>query len=51
MKPAHAITPYRREGTNWVNRSSALYNSLMNRKNKSASLSRLTLKNSKSLYF
>ncbi|KAF0915422.1 hypothetical protein E2562_036274 [Oryza meyeriana var. granulata] len=31
---AHAITPYRREGTNWVNRSSAFYNSLRNRKNK-----------------
>ena len=30
---AHAITPYRREGTNWVNRSSAFYNSLRNRKN------------------
>ncbi|KAF0892448.1 hypothetical protein E2562_016735 [Oryza meyeriana var. granulata] len=31
---AHAITPYGREGTNWVNRSSAFYNSLRNRKNK-----------------
>jgi hypothetical protein len=31
---AHAITPYRREGTNWVNRSSAFYDSLRNRKNK-----------------
>jgi hypothetical protein len=39
---AHAITPYRREGMNWVNRSSAFYNSLRNRKNKFASLSRLT---------
>jgi hypothetical protein len=41
-RTAHAITPYRREGTNWVNRSSAFYNSLRNRKNKFASLSRLT---------
>ena len=40
---AHAIMPYRCEGTNWVNRSSAFYNSLRNRKNKFASLSRLTL--------
>jgi hypothetical protein len=39
---AHAITPYRREGMNWVNCSSAFYNSLRNRKNKFASLSRLT---------
>ena len=47
---AHAITPYRHEGTNWVNRSSAFYNSLRNRKNKLASLSRLTHKqNSTSL--
>jgi hypothetical protein len=51
MKPAHAITLYRREGTNWMNRSSAFYNSLKNRKNKSASLSRLTLKNSKEFVF
>jgi hypothetical protein len=48
---SHAIMPYRREGTNWVNHSSVFYNSLRNRKNKSASLSRLMLKNSKSLYF
>ena len=40
---AHAITPYRCEGTNWVNRSLAFYISLRNRKNKFASLSRLTL--------
>jgi hypothetical protein len=40
--PDHAITPYRREGTNWVNHSSAFYNSLRNRKNKFVSLSRLT---------
>jgi hypothetical protein len=40
--PDHAITPYRSEGTNWVNRSSAFYNSLRNQKNKFVSLSRLT---------
>ena len=34
-KPAHAITLCRREGTNWVNRSSAFYNPLRNRKNES----------------
>jgi len=31
---AHTITPCRCEGTNWVNRNSAFYNSLRNRKNK-----------------
>jgi len=51
-KLAHAITSCRREGTNWVNRSSAFYNSLRNRKNKYASLSRLTWEQKlKSLYF
>ena len=33
-KPVHAITPYRHEGTNWVNRSSVFYNPLRSRKNK-----------------
>jgi hypothetical protein len=33
MKPAHAITPYRHEGTSNVNRSSVFYNPLMNKKN------------------
>ena len=47
----HAITPYRREGTNWVNHSSAFYNSLRNRKNKFVSLSRLTLEELKEFVF
>jgi hypothetical protein len=51
MMPDHAITPYRREGTNWVNRSSVFYNSLRNRKNKFVSLSRLTLEELKEFVF
>jgi hypothetical protein len=51
MMPDHAITPYRREGTNWVNRSSAFYNSLRNPKNKFVSLSRLMLEELKEFVF
>jgi hypothetical protein len=51
MMPDHAITPYRREGMNWVNRSSVFYNSLRNRKNKFVSLSRLTLEELKEFVF
>jgi hypothetical protein len=49
--PDHAITSYSREGMNWVNHSSAFYNSLRNRKNKFVSLSRLTLEELKEFVF
>jgi uncharacterized membrane protein len=51
MMSDHAITPYRREGTNWVNRSLAFYNSLRNRKNKFVSLLRLALEELKEFVF